>query len=80
MPVGRNPEAVTLSRSGAWAFVANYGSDTVSVVVNTRTGRVRALRAGENPASLLDVVVRGRGELLFVANGGPVQPRAARCR
>ena len=73
VPVGRNPEAVTLSRTGAWAFVANYGSDTVSIV-STRTGRTRSMRVGVNPASLLDVVVRGRGELLFVANGGPVQP------
>ena len=70
--VGRNPEAVALSSSGARAFVANYGSDTLSVV-STRTGRVRAMRTGLNPASLLDVVVGGR-ELLFVANGGPVQP------
>ena len=70
--VGRNPESVAVSRSGARAFVANYGSDTVSVV-NTKTGAVRAIKAGQQPASLLDVQTP-RGELLFVANGGPVQP------
>jgi DNA-binding beta-propeller fold protein YncE len=70
--VGQNPEAVALSRSGAQAFVANYSSDTISVV-KTRTGAARAVKAGKQPASLLDAVVGGR-ELLFVANGGPVQP------
>jgi YVTN family beta-propeller protein len=70
--VGQNPEAVAVSRSGAQAFVANYGSNTVSVV-NTKTGAVRGFEAGQHPASLLDVET-SRGELLFVANGGPVQP------
>jgi DNA-binding beta-propeller fold protein YncE len=43
-------------------------------VVGTRAGKVlRTVKVGQHPTSLVDVVVGGR-ELLFVANGGPVQP------
>jgi YVTN family beta-propeller protein len=68
-----NPEAIARSRDGTKIFVANYGSDTVSVISRKRWKVVRTIHVGQAPGTLLDMIINGR-EFLVVANSGHVEP------
>jgi YVTN family beta-propeller protein/VCBS repeat-containing protein len=65
--VGANPQAITLSPDGTRAYVANYGSSSVSVI-NTATNALdgTAISVGAKPSA---VTLSADGSLLYVANG-----------
>ncbi len=70
--VQQNPEGIARSRDGTKIFVANYGSDTVSVISQKRLRVVRTIHVGRAPGTLLDMMINGR-EFLVVANSGHVE-------
>ena len=69
---GTNPASVTVSNSGQYAYVANYGSNTVSQYTIGTGGALTAMAtatvaAGTNPYS---VTVDPSGRYVYVANEG----------
>jgi YVTN family beta-propeller protein len=68
-----SPASIAIAPSGAYAYVANYGNDSVAVFdVNTTTGRLTyktlVSRTGSTPTA---VVVEPNGKYAYVANLAP---------
>jgi YVTN family beta-propeller protein len=67
MDVGSNPQYVTITADGAYAYVTNYGNNTVSVI-NTASDTISAtINVGSYPNG---VAVTPNGEYAYVANYG----------
>ena len=65
--VGSTPQQVAISPDGKWAYVTNYGSNSVSVIKTaTNTVDGAAIPVGSTPVG---VAVSADGSLLYVANG-----------
>ena len=70
--VGDNPVAVAINAEGTYAYVCNFGSGTVSVIVvdpdsTTFNKVVETITVGTNP---IDVEVNPDGSRVYVANAG----------
>ena len=70
--VGDNPVAVAINADGTYAYVCNFGSGTVSVIVvdpdsTTFNKVVETITVGTNP---IDVEVNPDGSRVYVANAG----------
>jgi YVTN family beta-propeller protein len=68
-----NPQAIAQSADGSKIFVANYGSDTVSVISRGSWRVSHTIHVGRSPGTLVDMLIRGR-EFLVVANSGQIEP------
>lgn len=69
IPVGNNPVGLTLDKKEPrkYAYVANYGSNAISII-NLQTATVeRFVESGESP---WDVEINGEGTYLYAANSG----------
>ncbi|MDA2929648.1 beta-propeller fold lactonase family protein [Acidobacteria bacterium AH-259-O06] len=66
IPVGSNPQTLSLDSSGKWAFVTNKDDDTVSVVDLEAGELITNLPVGDEPFG----VVVGQGGRVYVANTG----------
>ena len=68
---GVNPESVAVNPAGTFAFVANFGSDTISVYAITSTGALTPVGTpvptGVNPFGMM---INTEGTFLYVANYG----------
>ena len=49
VPVGVNPRAVAITPDGAFAYVANEGSDAVSVIATSTNTVVATVTVGAQP-------------------------------
>lgn len=73
IPVGDNPIAIAMHPDGNYAYVANFGSATVTVICvdPDSTGifntPIATISVGTNP---LDVAVHPGGDRIYVANAG----------
>jgi YVTN family beta-propeller protein len=70
--VGDNPVAIAINAGGTYAYVCNFGSGTVSVIVvdpdsTTFNKVVETISVGTNP---IDVEVNPDGSRVYVANAG----------
>jgi YVTN family beta-propeller protein len=70
--VGDNPVAIAIDPAGTYAYVCNFGSGTVSVIVvdpdsATFNTVVQTIAVGTNP---IDVDVNPDGSRIYVANAG----------
>lgn len=69
IPVGNNPQAVTIHPAGTFVYVANLNDDTISII-NTTTNAVDTtipLVAGSTPQG---IAVNPTGAFVYVANFG----------
>ena len=68
---GINPESVAVNPAGTFAFVANFGGDTISVyAIDPTTGalsQVGSVATGVNP---FDIAINPEGTFLYAANYG----------
>ncbi|MCK4548812.1 MAG: Ig-like domain-containing protein, partial [Candidatus Krumholzibacteria bacterium] len=73
IPVGDNPIAIAMHPDGNYAYVANFGSGTVTVIcvdpdsAGIFNTPVATIFVGTNP---LDVAVHPNGDRVYVANAG----------
>ncbi len=70
--VGDNPVAIAIDPAGTYAYICNFGSGTVSVIVvdpdsTTFNTVVQTITVGTNP---IDVDVNPDGSRVYVANAG----------
>ncbi|HEY5133629.1 MAG TPA: beta-propeller fold lactonase family protein, partial [Candidatus Krumholzibacteriaceae bacterium] len=70
--VGDNPVAIAINADGTYAYVCNFGSGTVSVIVvdpdsTTFNKVVETITVGMNP---IDVDINPDGDRVYVANAG----------
>ena len=67
VPVGGAPRGVAVSPDGAYAYVANYGSNSVSVISTASNAVVATIPVGGGPWS---VAVSPDGAYAYVTNAG----------
>jgi YVTN family beta-propeller protein len=65
--VGTQPEAVAIAPGGKTAYVANKGSDTVSVVDTTSSRVLATIAVGDEPDA---IAITPDGKKVYVANNG----------
>lgn len=72
LKTGKGPKgiATSLLRNSSWLYVANYGSNTVSIIdpIAQRTEHEIIIRFGKGPQAIVPAVLADGREMLYVVN------------